>query len=188
MYAPEEALLVSGGSDDGLAVGQLLLVRRSSLHRLQPRNLAIEVFGIRTLGIVTIESVTSHLATARAVEVCEGFVEGDWLDPYAPVVAPPTFAGTRPDHDRTGVVLFGDLSRQTASPGEMVIIDRGANDAVSLGAAITVFRETVPGGPIRDVAVGLVVDVGDATATVRIEQAIDAVFAGDRVAIHAPPN
>jgi len=184
MYAPEETLMVSGGTDAGLAVGQLFLVRRSSLHRLQPRNLPTEVFGIRTLGVVKIDAVTGHLATAQAVELCEAFVEGDWLDPFVPVALPPTPEATRPDYDRTGVVLFGDFSRQTAAPGEMVIVDRGAGDALTVGTAVTVFRETVMGGPIKDVAFGVVVDVGETTATIRIEQARDAVFAGDRVAFH----
>lgn len=187
MYAPDDTLVVSGGLTDGIEPGDLFIVRRPSLVRLQPMEMTPKMSGVRTLGVIQILAVNDTFSTAQAVEMCEGFVEDDYLEPFSvpvPPVARP--AATGPDYRNLGLVLFGDLSRQTASEGEMMIIDRGAVDSVVAGQTVTVVRPALEiGGPVGEVARAIVIEVANSTSTIRIEEARGAVFAGDRVALHA---
>ncbi len=186
MYAPDDTIVVSGGRVDGIAPGDLFVVRRQSLDRLQPFETPLLMSGVRTLGVVQILAVSDSLATAYSVEMCDGFVEGDYLEPFRAPVPPVARLGTPdPDYQNAGLVLFGDLSRQIASAGEMMVIDRGSVDAVVTGQTVTVFRQALElGGPVGEVARAIVVEVAESTSTIRIEASRGAVFAGDRVALH----
>jgi hypothetical protein len=188
MYSPTEALIVGGGAADGLESGQLFAVRRPGMSRLQPPELranGIRVAGVRTLGVIRLVSMDQALASAEVLEMCEGFAEGDYLVPFEPPQVPAAMAAdTAPDYSQPGLVLFGDPARRILSPGDMVVIDRGAG-TVAPGQAVTIYRPALPGaGPVHEVAWGIVMEVEAFSSMVRIDRAKDAVVSGDLVAPH----
>lgn len=188
MYGPTEELVVAGGVADGLEAGQLYAVRRPGLHRLQPPELQrrdTPVVGVRTLGVIRILAVDQELSTADVLEMCEGFVEGDYLVPFQrPEVPAATLVDAPPDYAQSGLVLFGDPSRRIVAPGDMVVTDQGAG-TVTPGQAVTFYRPAlVRGGPVHEVAWGVVMEVAASSSMVRIDRARDAVFSGDLVAPH----
>ena len=191
LFSPSETLVVGGGVADGLSSGQLFVVRRRSRRQMQPPELDklnLGLTGIRTLGVVRIVEVDADLSSAEVLEMCEGFVDGDYLEPFEAPRVPAAVPGDSPsDYTDPGIVLFGDPGRRIAGSGDLVLVNRGSTVVVP-GQVVTFYRPALDGrGPLREIATGMVMDVGASTSMVRITDARHAVFSGDRVAPHTLP-
>ena len=182
LFSPSETLVVGDGIADGLSSGQLFVVRRRSRRQMQPPELDrlnLRLTGIRTLGVVRIVEVDADLSSAEVLEMCEGFADGDYLEPFE---APRVPAAVPPDYTDPGIVLFGDPGRRIAGSGDLVLVTRGSTVVVP-GQGVTFYRPALDGrGPLREIASGMVMEVGASTSMIRITEARDAVFLGDRVA------
>jgi hypothetical protein len=65
----------------------------------------------------------------------------------------------------------------------MMMLDRGSDHGLRPGQRLTIFRST-PDTPVFRVGEATVVTVSPETSTVRIDATRDAIYVGDKVAIH----
>jgi len=183
MFGPGEAVILGGGQD--VQKGQQYFVRRLVVDGAvkQPKEGAL--YGVHTVGWVTVIDVKEAMTIATVTHACDGILEGDYLEPFVAPVAPPSSLAGAPDYEHAGRILLADEGRQAGSAGMIMLMDRGLEEGVRAGQVLTIFRETLNGqGPIIDVGRGLVLSTSAKSSVVRIDSSRDAVYLGDRVAIH----
>jgi hypothetical protein len=184
-FASGDAVVINAGSAQGVKQGQEFFVRRAIKDRfVEPTaDKAIPV-SIRTAGWLTIVDVRTETSIARITHACDSIVEGDYLEPFVlPVPAAAGGAG-EPDFANPGRVILGDERRQMGSPGSLMVVDRGSDHGLRAGQQLTIFREDTAGGTVQRVGTATVVKVSPESSMFRIETARDAVYVGDKVAIH----
>jgi len=180
-----DLLVINGGTQAGLQLGQQFYVRRPSRFGASSTPLSL---GLRTLGWIRIVAVNATTAIAAVDHVCSGIMDRDYLAPFTPPAVP---AGAdrdepsgEPDFTALAHVLFGNEDRQTAGAGDFVLIDRGAAQGVTPGTRVAVYRDVgIAGMPLASVGEAVVISVGPAVALTRITRARDAVLSGDYIAI-----
>jgi hypothetical protein len=198
LFGPGDTLVISGGSEAGLQPGQRFFVRR-----VIPQ---VSVVGptppptIHTAGWVQILGVDTMVSTATVIHACEGILYDDYLEPFvAPTIAARPLPGTTPQYENMGHIMTGIEGLQSAAPGNVMTIDRGANSGVVLGQRYLVFRDKrkqhldmtdrspafvamARNTPLIEVGEVLVVAVRTDDATVQVVAARDAVLQGDLIA------
>ncbi|MGH9330046.1 MAG: hypothetical protein ACRD09_06355 [Vicinamibacterales bacterium] len=188
LIAPYHGLVVNGGSNQGLKVGQEYYVRRviPPMDRGNSRWQEIQAIGIHTAGWIRIVRVEGSRAVADSVYACDGYEIGDYLEPYTPPSADPkAIPGGEPDYENPGVVLFGDDRRAMGAGTLLMVIDRGGDHGVKPGQQLTVYRRSLNGtGPIHSVARGTAIAVMPESSMVRLDGARAEVYSGDLVALH----
>lgn len=187
LYGPGDALVLSGGTAQGLTVGQQYFVRRvvNDTFTTQTSGGARSL-SIHTAGWVRIVDVSSNAAVAEIVYACDGMLQGDYLEPYVrPAVAAENASAGAPDFTNPGHVILGDERRQMGSAGSLMVLDRGSDHGIRAGVRVTFFRyATDTAGPILRSGEGTVMVVSPETSIVRIDTTRQAVYVGDLVAIH----
>lgn len=185
LFGPGDALIVNAGTIQGVQPGQQYFVRRpvNDASKKQPKVGAL--YGVHTAGWITIVDAKDTMSVAAVTHACDGMLEGDYLEPFvAPVMPSPALSGT-PDFAHPGRIVMADERRQTGYPGLVMLMNRGTDDGVRAGQALSVYRETLNGqGPIIDVARATVLSVSPRSSLVRIDSSREAVYLGDLVAIH----
>ncbi|MGH9412063.1 MAG: hypothetical protein ACRD1V_21715 [Vicinamibacterales bacterium] len=186
MFGPGDHLLVNAGSRDGLHPGQQFFVKRTlQQHPYALTDAGFRLVGIHTSGWITIEDTREHVSTAIVTHACDGVLDGDYLEPFTePALPPPPSPAGTPDYSRPAHILMADEQRQTGFPGMLMLIDRGSQQGVRPGQTLTIFRTAAGGaGPAVDVGRATVLQAGPATALVRIDASIGAVYVGDLTAL-----
>lgn len=181
LFGARDELLVDVGSRAGVRVGDNFIVRRryeTPLFEKRQRSRVV-VMGEHSAGLVQIVSVDADVSTALIVYACDGIMPGDYLVPFAPEPLRLPDPPGAPAFDRAARILFADAGQSLGIPNRMLVIDRGAILGVAPGQRFTLFRRSTS-GPLRSVVVGeaIVVAAGRDSATIRIEQASDAVVPG----------
>lgn len=185
LFGTGEAIVVSGGSEQGVRVGQEYFVRRLTNDQFALPLAGVTATSIKTAGWVRIVDVEKDLAIAVVAHACDGVLEGDYLEPFVRPVAPAALPAGEPDYSTAGVLIMGDERRQIGADGAMMILDRGSSHGVRPGQRLTIFRDTLGGGaPVARIAEATAVVVRPDTTVVRIDRARDAVYVGDRAALH----
>lgn len=198
LFGPGDTLVVSGGENAGLQPGQRFFVRR-----VIPQ---VTVTGptppptIHTSGWVQILGVDTMVSTALVIHACEAIMFDDYLEPFvAPEIAARPLPGTTPQYENMGHIVTGIEGLQSAAPGNVMTIDRGANAGVVLGQRYLVFRDKrdqhvdmtgrspafiamARNTPLVEVGEVLVVAVRAEDATVQVVASRDAVLHGDLIA------
>lgn len=140
---------------------------------------------IATLGVLEIStSPVNRVSEARVIQSFDSISPGDPIMPYKP---PPAV----PDQSTSGGTVRGKIvafkvPRQVTAQGEVVYIDRGAGDGVSLGDRFTVIRQGAwesmttrfpdyTFGELR------VIGLQERTATAFVMKSTDALQRGDTV-------
>jgi hypothetical protein len=180
-----DLLVINGGTMAGVQLGQQFYIRRPNRFGTASTRLSL---GVRTLGWIRIVAVNESTAIASVDHACAGIIERDYLMPYVPPVVP---AGAdrdepagEPDFTALARVLIGDEDRQAAGAGEFVLIDRGADQGLTPGTRLAVYRDVrIAGMPLASVGEAVVISVGPIASLTRITRARDAVVSGDYVAI-----
>jgi hypothetical protein len=198
LFGPGDTLVISGGSNAGLEVGQRYFVRRQMTTLGGP----VEVpKTIHTAGWIQIVGVDTTLATAIMVQSCgDGVLLDDYLDPFAaPMIAARPTPGTASQLASMGRIMTGTEGLMTGAAGEVMTIDLGSNSGVALGQRLLVFRdkradriettgrsqvfaESVGKQPLVQIGEVLVVQVRPDDASVQIVASTDAITAGDLIA------
>jgi hypothetical protein len=184
-FAAGDAVVINAGSAQGLKAGQEFFVRRAIKDRFVEgtADKAVPV-SIRTAGWLAIVEVRADTSIAKITHACDSIAEGDYLEPFVlPVPAAAVPAG-EPDFDNPGRIILGDERRQMGSAGQMMVLDRGSDHGVRAGQALTIFREDTAGGTVQRVGSGTVVKVSPESSMFRIDKARDAIYVGDKVALH----
>jgi len=187
LFTAGEAVILTGGTAQGLKAGQEYFVRRLVADRfVAPISDNQQPLSIHTAGWIKIVDVQQTSAIATVTHACDGMMEGDYLEPFAmptlPAAGPPT---GEPDYASAGRVILADERRQMGGPGSLMVVDRGTDHGLRAGQWMTIYRETRgPGGPIFRIGDAQVITVGSETSLVKVTAANDAVYVGDRIAIN----
>jgi hypothetical protein len=183
LFGMPEQLVISGGTERGLQLGQQYFVRRLARSAENYRDkLAHQV---RTSGWVRVVAVNATTTIVNVEHVCADILVGDYLDPFQTPPLPDrdiTSVDTtrEPDFESYGRVLYGSEERRSGGIGEFMLIDRGTDQSVALGAHFAIYRDIrVAGAPLTSIGEATVVSIGPKMSVVRINQARDAIYTGD---------
>ncbi len=185
VFGTAEAVVLGGGSAQGVRVGQEYFARRVISDKFALPISGFVPVSIHTAGVVRVVEVDTNMAVATVVDSCDGVIEGDYLEAYVRPVVPVTAAPGEPDFTGAGAIVLGDEHRQMGAAGSTMVLDRGADHGVQPGQRGTIFRTALEGaGPIVRIGEATAVLVKPDTSVIRIESSRDAVMVGDRVALH----
>jgi hypothetical protein len=182
-----DLVVLSGGTPQGLAVGQRFYARRV-LPPLSREPMRPEDRGsIRTSGWVTVVAADEHSALARVDYACTSIEAGDYLEPYTE----PTMPAAARDDGRTNFadlrrVLTGRDRREQFGAGDFLSIDRGSNHGVAAGARVAFYRDRRIGTPLVELGAGTVVEVSAEASKVILDRSSNAVRVGDYYGFRTP--
>lgn len=184
-FSTPDTLMVPGGTSVGLQVGQQFFVRRLLLSPSRQKPSTTAPGMVHTAGWITIVGADDFAALARIDHACDGFLKGDFLEPFTPAPMPAAVAapGT-PTFDDMGQLLFGNDGRRSFANGDIIVINRGSQHGVTAGARLGIYRDGKAGGPLIPVGQAIVLTVGEDTATVIADRVRDALTTGDWVGLH----
>lgn len=186
LFALGEAVIISGGTSQGVTPGQVYFVRRAVPDRFTtPLSGGLQVTSIHTAGWLRVLEAQADVAIGTIAHTCDGIETGDYLEPFELPVVPPASASGEPDYSAPGHLILGDERRQIGATGSLMVLDRGTDHGLKPGQRLTIYRETIGGkGPVLRVAEATALVVNAETALVRIDSSRDAVYVGDLVALH----
>jgi hypothetical protein len=183
-FANRDQLVIDGGTNAGVQLGQQFFVRRA--NRFGMSDGAVRR-GVRTLGWIRVVAVNDTTAIATFDHICAATMRNDYLEPFvAPVVpagADRDEAPGQPDFNALGQVVAGDENRSTMGAGDFALIDRGSEQGVRPGARLALYRGlNVAGMPLASVGEVVVISTSPTMALTRITRARGPVVTGDYVA------
>jgi len=185
LFGEREGVIVNAGTSHGVRVGQQFYVRHIVSDRYTPWTSLMGQYSIHTSGVLTIVETRDDMAIATITEMCDGVLEGDYLEPFTPPAAPAASEEGKPDFSAPARIVMGDERQQTGASGSLMIVNQGNDQGLQPGQALTIYRQTLSGsGPILRIGDARVVAVQQFTALVRIGNTRDAIYVGDLVAIH----
>lgn len=184
LFGTGEALVIRGGSAQGVKAGDEYFIRRVVDDRYNEHEPGIYPVSISTAGTAQIVETQADYSVAVVTYGCDGVIDGDYLERYQPPVTSVAPTGTTPDYMQPGRLILGAERRQIGGPGEFMVLDRGADHGLQQGQQLTIFRRTVADGPVANVGRATVYTLQPGSSVVRIDSSVDAVYVGDLVAIH----
>jgi hypothetical protein len=186
LFATGEAVILSGGAEQGLKVGEEYFVRRAVTDRFAtPISGSLQPISIHTAGWIRVVDAQAKSAIATVTHACDGMMEGDYLEPFSMPSVPSGPPSGEPDYGNSGRVILADEQRQMGGVGTLMVIDRGSDHGLTSGQWMTVYRDTHgEGTPILKVGLAQVITPRAATSLIKIHSLNDAVYVGDRIAIH----
>jgi hypothetical protein len=183
-YGDKDQLVLSGGTEAGVQLGQRYYIRRPTFFGMN-RTVSARPQGMLTLGWVRVVAVNDRTAIASIEHFCSAIYNGDYLEPYAPPSVPADadrdVPGGEPDFSTLGHVLYGNESGTSGGRGDLMLIDRGSEQGVAPGTRFAVYRDTRSGVPLASVGEAVVVSIGKTMSLARITRSRDAVVTGDYV-------
>jgi hypothetical protein len=182
VFGTPEVLVISGGTDKGMVLGQEYFVRRVARTAETYRDKLPHQ--LNTVGWVRVVAVNATTTIASVDHACGDLLVGDFLEPFQMPELPGdiTAVDTTRDPDFTAIskVLYGSEERRSSGAGEFMLIERGMNQDVAVGGHYAIYRDLkAPGTPLSAIGEATVVSVGPTMALIRINRARDAVFSGD---------
>jgi hypothetical protein len=184
LFAPGDRVVVNAGSSQGLKPGAEYFIRRTVADRFAARVPdAMQPVSIRTAGWLKLIEVRTDMAIATITYACDSIGEGDYLEPFVMPAVPVGAKTGEPDFANPGHLLMGDERRQMGSVGALMVLDRGSDHGLRAGQRLTIYRTSATGSVVR-VGEATAVKISPETSMVRIDQAKDAIYVGDKVAIH----
>ena len=185
LFGVGDAVVVRGGTAQGLKVGDEFFVRRVVDDKLTESRPGTYPISIHAAGTVQVVEAQTDASIAVVTFSCDNVTQGDYLERFERPVTPAATVGTAPDYAHPGRLILGAERRQMASVGNFMVVDRGSDHGLRPGQQITIFRRIMPeGGPVSTVGQATVYSVQPESSVIRIEKSIDAVYVGDLVAIH----
>ena len=182
VFGTPEVLVISGGTNRGMVLGQEYFVRRVAKTAETYRDkLAHQVYTVGWLRVVAVNATTTIASVEHA---CGDMLVGDFLEPFQMPELPGDITAVdtthEPDFTAISKVLYGSEERRSSGAGEFMLIERGMNQDVAVGGHYAIYRDLkVAGTPLSSIGEATVVSVGPTMALIRINRARDAVFSGD---------
>jgi hypothetical protein len=157
IYAQGDFIYMSLGSNSGAKVGDMFSVIRPrgrvETHWTKKGNLG---FYVQEVGAVEVIKVMNEVAVAQVRTSCDNIVLGDLIQPLtqrtSPVFErrPPFDVFSNPSGKSTGKIVMARDGQELLSPEQIVYIDLGAEDNVSVGDYLTIFRPLGTGNILDD--------------------------------------
>lgn len=180
-----EVVVLSGGTPKGLQPGQRFFTRRFRTPRNGESLSDKDRGSVRTTGWLTVIAADEHSALARIDYACDGVASGDYLDAYAEPVLPQDVAAEgQIDFSSLARVLSGVDRRESFGAGDLLSIDRGTSQGITIGDRIAFYRDRLNGAPLVELGSGIVVEVSADTAKVVVDRARFAIVTGDYAALN----
>jgi hypothetical protein len=184
-FGTADAVIINGGSAQGVRVGQEYFIRRVVTDKFALPVSGFVPSSVRTAGWLRVVDVAEHAAIATIVDSCDSIHDGDYLEAFVRPVMPVQAEAGEPDYTHPGVIVLGAERRQIGGAGATLVVDRGLGHGIRPGQRLTVFRTPLEGS-------GLIVRIGEATAVavhqdtsmIRIDSSREAIMVGDQVAFH----
>lgn len=185
LFAIGDAVVIRGGTAQGVKAGDEYYVRRVVDDRFSEAQPGVYRVSVHTAGAVQIVEAQDDAAIATVTYACDGVMQGDFLERFERPAVPAAETGASPDYAHPARLILGAERRQSAAAGMFMVVDRGSDHGMRPGQQLTIFRRTLPeGGPVSMVGKATVFTVLPESCVVRIESSLDAVYVGDLVAIH----
>jgi hypothetical protein len=184
LLGPRDVARIDAGESRGLAVGQNYVIRRrfSTGNPAEPKR--TRSVGEQTVGLAQIVETHPSLSYAIIVYTCGEIFAGDTLEPYVAQPARFTVLTGAPHFEEPAHIAFAEYNHETSASGQMLVIDRGLLQGVQRGQRLTIFRRReIAESPVI-IGEGIVVAVRLESATMKIDQTIDAVYVSDLIALH----
>jgi carboxypeptidase family protein len=182
LYTTGAQVLVEGGVQNGLDVGQNLVVRRYFRVR---RLAGSDTTGEHSAGLVQIVAASERSSIAVVIYACDELRTGDFLASFRPEpIRPPDPRGI-PDYGDAARILFADEGQILGAPRRLMVIDRGSERGIRVGQRLTLFRRRGARSP-DIVGDAIVVAIRVDSATIRVERVNDTISAGDLAAPETP--
>jgi hypothetical protein len=183
-FVPGDLVTIDAGTRDNLAVGQRFFVRRPQVSRSEPITRATPAV-IRTAGWVEVYAVDETMALATVAHACDAIEVGDYLEPFvAPEVPAAAPANATAQRDNYGRVLMGQDRRRSFGRGDYLTIDRGSDHGVAAGTRFVLYRDRrIADNFLFEIGEAVAMDVQPEAATLQVVTSLDAIQAGDYVAM-----
>jgi hypothetical protein len=185
LFGPRELIIVDGGTQAGVQVGQEYYIRRTYSFGPPPSKTSPRT--ITTVGWLRIVSINETTAIGQIDTTCEGVMAGDYLEPFAAptaVAAEPGAPFSTLDFSMLARVMFGKEERRLGSTGDFMMLERG-NTTLEVGNRVAVYRDLrTTGVPLTAIGEGVIVSTSNGTPMMRIIASRDAIRSGDYVVPH----
>lgn len=183
----DDVVVLSGGTPQGLAVGQRFFTRRFQPAGGRGLSSPVDFDVVRTTGWMTVVAADEHSALARVDYACTGVAAGDYLETYAEPVLPAEVAAAGPtEFSNLGRVLFGVDRRESFGAGDILSIDRGTAQGLTNGTRVAFYRDRQNGTPLVELGTGVVIETGVNSSKVVLDRARFHVLLGDYFGIRRP--
>ncbi len=198
-FAAPDTLMIPGGTSVGLEPGQQFFVRRLLTSPDHTKPSPTSPATVHTAGWITVTASDDYSALARIDYACDGFLKGDYLEPFVAAPMPTAIAAPSPTQftdfaplttqfTDMGRLMFGADGRRAFANGDLIVVNRGTAHGFTAGARISIWRDPKTAGPLVEVGSAIVLTVAGDTSTVIADRVRDALYAGDWVGTQAPPT
>ena len=183
-----DVVVLNAGTPQGLAIGQRYFTRRVNGPVNREAISATDRGAVRTTGWLTVVAADERFALARIDYACVTVESGDYLEPYAEPAVPTTpQADGPPNFSDMSRVLFGVDRHEAFGAGDLLSIDRGQSQGMTVGTRVAFYRDRMIGTPLYELGAGVVIEVSAETSKVAVERAAPEIKAGDYVAVRRTP-
>lgn len=183
-HAPSDLITINAGTRHGIAVGQQFFVRRPLVSARETIAPGAQV-PIRTAGWITVWAVDDTMSLATITHACDSIDVGDYLEPFVlPQAMTPAASQGDAQRENYGLVMLGQDRRRTFGKGDYFIVDRGSDHGVDVGTQFVLYRDKrVAENFLFQLGEAVAVDVKPTSSTLQVTVSLDAIHAGDYVAM-----
>lgn len=181
MFAPSDLLVIDGGTDSGVQLGQEFYVRRSLRFGLPP---GAPPHGSANVAWIRVVAVNETNAIASVLTTCDAILRDDYLAPFNMPLAPQDAERDMPtgelDFTMPSRVVAGTEHREMGATGNLMVMSSGTDQGVAPGTRFAIYRDVnVTGMPLAAVGEAVVISSTKTESVFRITQTRDAVRSGD---------
>ena len=182
--ATGDTVVIARQADDGLAVGQRYVASRLNRDEQYFPRPGEGYGGLRVTGFITVTAINEWNALANVDFACDAIQPGDYLETFVDTSLPSSAAAMLfPDFSDRGAILFGADNRALFGQGDILSIDRGTAQGVTVGARYAVYRDKHMGDgtPLIHLGELVVMSTSETTSKVVVTKASGGILSGDTV-------
>jgi hypothetical protein len=182
--ATGDTVVIARMPDDGLAVGQRYVASRLNRDEQYFPRPGEGYGGLRVTGFITVTAINQWNALANVDFACDMIQPGDYLETFVEGTLPGSAAPMLyPDFTDRGKILFGADNRALFGDGDVLSIDRGTAQGVTVGARYAVYRDKYRGDgtPLIHLGEVVVVSTTETTSKVVVTKSSGGILSGDTV-------
>jgi hypothetical protein len=189
IYASGDLVTINAGKNNGIEVGQEYYVRRLLIDKREPISRDFPI-AISTTGWIKVYAIDDEMSLATVTHACDTIEIGDYLEPFKlPVVPTVSKDRPKPERDNYGKVLVGTDRRTSFGKGDYLVINRGSDFGIEVGSQFVLYRDKKQAENFLFlIGEGVATEVKSDMTTVQVTMSLDAINAGDYVALRREPK
>jgi LysM repeat protein len=187
-FSERDILYINQGSADGIHTGDVFTTQRSAYKVKHPEGGVVGT-KIEMTGLVRVILTQDHSSTVVVEKICADILKNDYLKNYTKASIP--LLSPQPQADRLspssgksrGYIVDLEGNVLAVADGHIVTVDVGAQDGLSAGQRLIVYRMVYPGVAASRNVVGevAVFDVRERISTAVVLRSNDGIRNGDYV-------